>query len=177
MSVKNVLKSTLQVSILHAGIIVGAFVLGYALGGWGDPATALAAEAESPSAEHEARTVELGPPTAEQPAQVFELRTYTAAEGKYDDLLARFRDHTMRIFEKHGMSNVGYWTPQDAPLSENTLVYLISHPSRDAADEAWQAFGADPEWQSVFRASRSDGPLIANLESVYLDPTDFSPMK
>ncbi len=112
-----------------------------------------------------------------QPNQVFELRTYTAAEGKHDALLARFRDHTMRIFDKHGMTNVGYWTPQEAPGSDQTLVYLLAHPSRAAADANWQAFIADPEWQEVFEASRVEGPLIAGLERLYLEPTDFSPMR
>jgi len=108
---------------------------------------------------------------------VFELRTYTAAEGKHAALLARFREHTMRIFEKHGMTNVGYWTPQDAPLSENTLVYIISHASRDAADASWAAFSADPEWQAVAEESQRDGRLITGLERVYLEPTDFSPIR
>ena len=112
-----------------------------------------------------------------QPTQVFELRTYTAADGKHEALLSRFRDHTLRIFEKHGMTNVGYWTPQDPPGSDNTLVYLLAHPSRAAADENWQAFIADPEWQGVFEASRSDGPLIEGLQRTFLDPTDFSPMR
>ena len=78
--------------------------------------------------------------------QVFELRTYTAAEGKFDDLLARFRDHTLRIFEKHGMTNVGYWTPQDEPLSANTLIYVLAHPSREEAAQSWRDFSSDPEW-------------------------------
>ena len=112
-----------------------------------------------------------------QPVQVFELRTYTAADGKHDALLTRFRDHTMRIFEKHGMQNVGYWIPQDAPASENTLIYLLAHPSRDAADASWKAFLEDPEWQAVAEESQRDGRLISGLERVYLDPADFSPMR
>jgi len=112
-----------------------------------------------------------------QPVQVFELRTYTAADGKHDALLTRFRDHTMRIFEKHGMQNVGYWIPQDAPDSENTLIYLLAHPSRDAADASWKAFLEDPEWQAVAEESQRDGRLISGLERVYLDPADFSPMR
>ena len=112
-----------------------------------------------------------------QSTQVFELRTYTAAEGKHDALLTRFRDHTLRIFEKHGMANVGYWTPQDDPDSENTLIYLLAHPSRAAADTSWQAFIADPEWQAVAEESQRDGRLISGLERVYLEPTDFSPMR
>ena len=165
MSVKNVGRATPHVLMKHVAMIVCALAVGYALGraGAGDATTAIAAEA--------------APELTAQQNHVFELRTYTAAEGKHDDLLARFRDHTMRIFEKHGMSNVGYWTPQDEPLAANTLIYILSHPSRDAATEAWRAFGADPEWQTVFQESRSDGPLIAGLERVFLDPTDFSPMK
>ena len=109
--------------------------------------------------------------------QVFELRTYTAAEGKFDDLLARFRDHTLRIFEKHGMTNVGYWTPQDEPLSANTLIYVLAHPSREEAEQSWRDFSSDPEWQSVAEESQRDGRLIVGLERVFIDPTDFSPMR
>ncbi len=109
--------------------------------------------------------------------QVFELRTYTAAEGKFDDLLARFRDHTLRIFEKHGMTNVGYWTPQDEPLSANTLIYVLAHPSREEAEQSWRDFSSDPEWQSVAEESQRDGRLIVGLERAFLDPTDFSPMR
>jgi hypothetical protein len=121
------------------------------------------------------RAHEAGPPA--QPARVFELRTYTAAPGKLDDLLTRFRDHTLRIFEKHGMTNVGYWMPQDEPLSENTLVYLLAHASRQSADDSWRAFSSDPEWQQVAEESRRDGRLVVNVERVYLDPTDFSPIR
>ena len=120
---------------------------------------------------------EASPAPVVQPVQVFELRTYTAAEGKYDDLLARFRDHTLRIFEKHGMTIVGYWTPQDEPLAENTLIYVLAHASREAANESWSNFGSDPEWQRVAEESRRDGRLIVNLERIFLDPTDFSPMR
>ena len=80
---------------------------------------------------------------------VYELRTYTAHEGRLDAMNARFRNHTLRLFEKHGMTNVGYWTPQDATLSENTLIYIVAHPSREAAQQAWDAFRADPEWLTV----------------------------
>jgi hypothetical protein len=109
--------------------------------------------------------------------RVFELRTYTAPEGKLGNLHTRFRDHTMRIFERHGMTNVGYWTPQDTTLRENTLVYLLAHPSRAAADQAWRDFGADPEWQRVSEESQRDGRIVSQVVRMYLDPTDFSPMK
>lgn len=109
--------------------------------------------------------------------QVFELRTYTTPEGKLPNLLARFEEHTMRIFEKHGMKNVGYWTPQDAPDSENTLIYILSHADREAAAKSWQAFRDDPDWQKVSQESQVDGRIVSKVESVFMDPTDFSPMK
>jgi hypothetical protein len=109
--------------------------------------------------------------------RVFELRTYTAPEGKLGALHTRFRDHTMRIFQRHGMTNVGYWTPQDTTLRENTLVYLLAHPSRAAADQAWRDFSADPEWQRVSEESQRDGRIVSQVVRMYLDPTDFSPMK
>lgn len=104
--------------------------------------------------------------------EVFELRTYTANEGKLDALEARFRDHTMTLFEKHGMRNVGYWKPADQP---NTLIYIIAHESRDVAGKNWRAFGTDPAWQKVFSESRKDGPLISDIVSVYMSATDYSP--
>ena len=109
--------------------------------------------------------------------RVFEIRTYTAAEGKLDELHARFRDHTLAIFKKHDMTNVGYFKPEDAPLKENTLVYILAHPSREAATKNWQAFHDDPEWQKVKAASETQGPLTTKIESVFVDPTDYSPMK
>jgi hypothetical protein len=127
-----------------------------------------------PAPELRAATSPAGDAAADR---VFELRTYTSAEGRHDALLARFREHTLRLFEKHGMENVGYWIPQDESLADNTLVYLLAHESREAAAASWEAFIADPEWQEVFQASRADGPLISGLESVFLDPTDFSPLR
>jgi hypothetical protein len=114
---------------------------------------------------------------AQSADRVFELRTYTAPEGKLGNLEARFRDHTMRIFENHGMMNIGYWTPQDEPNASNTLVYIIAHDSRDAATASWQAFRDDPEWQQVSRESQVDGRIVSNVESVFLEATDFSPIK
>lgn len=110
-----------------------------------------------------------------QSNQVFELRTYTTHPGRLDALNARFRDHTTRIFEKHGMKNVGYWVPQDAKdHSDSTLIYIISHPSRDAAAKNWQAFRDDPEWSRVAEESQRDGRIVANVESVFMDPTNYS---
>src|SRR2546430_10531384 len=86
---------------------------------------------------------------AQPKGKVFEMRTYTTNEGKLDALLARFRDHTTRLFEKHGMTNIGYWVPKDEPLSKNTLIYILAFPSREAAQKSWAAFRSDPEWQKV----------------------------
>ena len=113
-----------------------------------------------------------------QSGKVFELRTYTAPEGKLPDLNARFRNHTMRIFEKHGMKSVGYWVPQDAPDHTTKLVYIISHDSRDAAKKNWADFQADPEWKKVKAASEADGiPLAAKVDSVTMKATDYSGIK
>jgi hypothetical protein len=112
-----------------------------------------------------------------QGKRVFELRTYTAPEGKLEELHARFRDHTMRIFKNHNMTSVVYFRPQDSPLKENTLIYLISHASREAAKENWAAFQKDPEWQKVANESQKNGKIVAKVESVFLDATDYSPMK
>ena len=106
---------------------------------------------------------------------IYELRTYTVHPGRLPALEARFRDHTMRIFEKHGMANVGYWIPIDQP---DTLIYIISHPSREAARAGWKAFGADPEWHEVARNSRKDGPILVQggVESVFMRAAGYSPI-
>jgi NIPSNAP protein len=109
--------------------------------------------------------------------KVYELRTYTSPDGRLNDLLARFRDDTMRIFEKHGMHNVGYWVPTDAPASGNTLVYILAHDSREAATKSWEAFRADPEWKAVTERTQANGPIVSNVQSVFLEATAFSPMK
>ena len=112
-----------------------------------------------------------------QAGKVYELRTYTAPEGKLGDLHARFRNHTTRIFDKHGMKSVAYFSPQDAPLSQNTLIYILEHPSRDDAKKHWAEFSADPEWQKVSAESQKDGRIVTKVESVFMTPTDYSPMK
>src|SRR5215467_3994582 len=111
---------------------------------------------------------------AQSKGKVFELRTYTTNEGKLDALQARFRDHTTHIFKKHHMTNVGYWVPVDKP---NTLIYIISHTSREAAKQNWDSFRADPEWQKVQKESEANGKIVANVESVFMDATDYSPIK
>lgn len=109
--------------------------------------------------------------------RVFELRTYTISPGRLDALHARFADHTLALFERHGITNIGYFVPQDAPLAENTLIYVVAHDSREAAKASWAAFIADPEWQKAREASISDGPIVDTIESVFMDATDYSMMK
>ena len=114
---------------------------------------------------------------AQAGTRVFELRTYTAPDGKLDDLKARFRNHTMKLFEKHGITNIGYWVPQDAPLHSNTLTYMIAYPNRDEAKKRWAAFQADPDWQKVRTESEVNGRLTTKIDSVFMDPADFSQIK
>jgi hypothetical protein len=116
----------------------------------------------------------LAAPAVAADTRVYELRTYTAAPGKLDALNARFRDHTCKLFEKHGMTNVGYWVPVENP--ENKLIYLLAHASREAADKSWKEFLADPEWQKAQKASEVNGRLVTKIERLYLTPTDYSPM-
>ena len=111
------------------------------------------------------------------PARVFEIRTYYTFPGRLDALHKRFREHTLKMFEKHGMTNVGYWTPQDSPGKENTLIYVISHASREQAKANWAAFSADPEWKKISADSQKDGKIVEKVESVFVDATDYSPLK
>lgn len=114
---------------------------------------------------------------AAEESRVYELRIYTCNEGKLDALLARFRNHTCKLFEKHGIGNVGYWVPVDKENgSETTLIYVVEHKSREAAKESWKAFGADPEWQAARKASEEGGKILAKApESIFMTPTDYSP--
>jgi len=112
-----------------------------------------------------------------QDHRVFELRKYTAPEGKLGELEARFRNHTIRIFNKHNMTSIGYFVPQDAPDSQNTLIYILAHPSREAAKKNWADFQADPEWQKVNTESQVNGRIVSKVESTFMDPLDFSQIK
>jgi hypothetical protein len=109
--------------------------------------------------------------------RIFELRTYYAAPGKMEALHARFRDHTCKLFEKHGMTIIAFWNPTDPQQAEQKLIYVLAFPSKEAADKAWKAFRDDPEWKAAKEASEKDGKLVDRLESVYMRPTDYSPMK
>lgn len=107
----------------------------------------------------------------------FEMRTYTAAPGKLEALHARFRDHTNALFAKHGMTMVGYWTPTDGETAKDTLVYILAYPNRAARDASWEAFQKDAEWQKAKAESEVNGPLVVKVVSVFLKPTDYSPLK
>jgi hypothetical protein len=117
-------------------------------------------------------------PSLTKDSRCFEIRTYYAAPGKLEELHARFRNHTMKLFKKHGMEVVGFWGPTDKDKgSENTLVYVMAFPSRDARDKAWKEFGADPEWQEARKESEKNGKLTEKVEFVILMATDYSPIK
>lgn len=110
---------------------------------------------------------------AEKDPRVFEMRTYYAAPGKLDALNARFRDHTVKLFAKHGITSIGYWTPVENP--DQKLIYVLAYPSREARETAWKEFGADPDWQAARKASEENGKLVAKVEQLFLTTTDFSP--
>jgi hypothetical protein len=138
-----------------ATLVVAAFVAGFGVHGLMAP---VSVSAQSP--------------------RVFEIRTYTSPDAtKLQALHARFRNHTMRIFQRHGMTSVGYFAPQDAPLSQNTLIYVISHASREQAKKNWDEFRADPEWQKVAADSNVNGNIVTKVDSVFADATDYSPLK
>lgn len=120
--------------------------------------------------------ISLAPAAFAADERVFELRTYTTEEGRLEALQSRFRDHTLRIFAKHGMEVVGFWVPTDVP---NTLIYVMAYPSVEARAAAWKAFGADPEWQKVAADSQKDGQILVKggVKSVIMTPTDYSPIR
>ena len=107
---------------------------------------------------------------------VYELRVYHATPGKLGELLARFRDHTIKLFDRHGIKSVASWTPVDEPLKGNTLVYILQHPSREEAAANWKSFQEDAEWKSVKEKSEVNGKLTEKIDSTFLALTDFSPL-
>ena len=111
---------------------------------------------------------------AERDTRVFEMRTYYAPPGRLDDLHARFRDHTLPLLDKHGLTSIGYWTPIDNV--DNKLIFVLAYPSREAREEAWKAFVADPDWQQARKVTEADGPIVGKIESVLLAATDYSPV-
>ena len=111
------------------------------------------------------------------PPHVYELRLYHAKPGKMDALKARFGDHTDALFRKHNMKSIGYWSPEDAPDSQNLFIYILEHPSREDAKKNWAAFQADPEWQKVKAESEASGPLVDHIDHYFMDPTSFSALR
>ena len=117
-------------------------------------------------------------PSIAKDSRCFEMRTYYAAPGKLEALNARFRDHTCALFKKHGMEIVGFWLPTDKDKgSDNTLIYILAHKSREAAKKSWAAFVADPDWKKAQKESEADGKLVTKADSVFMNATDYSPMK
>lgn len=109
--------------------------------------------------------------------RVFEMRTYYADPGKMKALHDRFRNHTNKLFEKHGMTLIGYWSPTDAAQAEKMMVYILAYPSQEAAKKSWDGFRNDPDWIAAKKASEVDGALVQKVDSVFLNPTDYSPIK
>jgi hypothetical protein len=109
--------------------------------------------------------------------RVFEMRTYYAAKGKMKALHARFRDHTCKLFQKHGITLIGFWSPVDEKQAEEKMVYILAYPSRDAAERSWKAFRADPDWIKAKDESEKEGKLVDKIESIFFHPTDYSPIK
>ena len=109
----------------------------------------------------------------------FEMRTYHVADGKMEALHDRFRQHTNRLFKKHGIEMVGYWTvaAKDGEDPKNTLVFILAYPSREEQPKRWQAFASDPEWTKAKAESERDGPLVTKADQLFLNPTDYSPVK
>lgn len=120
-----------------------------------------------------------GPAANLKPAdpRFFEMRIYTTHPGKLEDLHKRFRDHTLRLFEKHGMTNLGYWVSLD-PKEEgqDELIFVLAYPSREAREQSWKKFMDDPEWKAAYEASHANGPLVTNVDSTFLKTTDYSPL-
>ena len=152
---------------MHKSMVIPAFLLGAIVSGFA--VSAIPARA--------ATSKEAGKPSGSTTDRVFEIRTYTVAPGQLPLLHKRFRDHTMQLFEKHGMTNVVYFTPADSALSQTTLVYVLAYPNRDAATRAWADFRNDPEWKQVTAASDAEGLKVLKAQSMFVNPTDFSPMK
>lgn len=145
-------------SVIPVISLIAIFALGFWLGRIGNPNLQASVDAQSKG-------------------RVFEIRTYTTEEGRLDALQARFRNHTVKLFERHGMTNIGYWVPQDAPLSQNTLIYILAHPNREAAKKNWDAFRNDPDWKKARDESEASGKIVTKVESVFMDATDFSAIR
>ena len=109
--------------------------------------------------------------------RVYELRMYHTLPNRLVPLETRFRNGEVRVFEKNHMKFMGGWVPQDAPNHENLFIYMLSHENRQAAQKNWDGFRADPEWKKIQQASEADGKIVEKVESTFMDPVDFSPLK
>jgi len=109
--------------------------------------------------------------------RVFEMRTYYAHPGKMEAMHARFRDHTCKLFQKHGMTIIGFWSPYDSKQADEKMVYILAFPSKDAAAKSWKDFQNDPDWKTAKANSEKNGPIVAKVDSLFLNPTDYSPIK
>jgi hypothetical protein len=109
--------------------------------------------------------------------RVFEIRTYYAPPGKMKNLHARFRDHTCKLLEKHGMTLIGFWVPTDPEGAEEVLIYIVAHPSEEAAKKNWDEFRKDEDWLKLKKESEKDGPIVSKVESKFFNPTDYSKIK
>jgi hypothetical protein len=116
-------------------------------------------------------------PVSAAGSQVYELRVYHAMPGKLNDIVKRFRDDTRPVFDKHGIHSVGYWVPQDAPAKDNTLIYIVSHPSREAAAKNWKEFATSDEWKAIVARTEANGKIVDKIDSTFMDPTDYSALK
>lgn len=116
-------------------------------------------------------------PAAGEGGRYFELRKYYAMPGKLADLDARFRNHTCRLFEKHGMEIIGFWRPTEGPDADRTLVYILAYPDKAARDASWKAFQNDPEWKTARDASEKNGKIVEKIESTFMRATDYSAIK
>jgi hypothetical protein len=126
----------------------------------------------------QAWTAEVGGPSIAADTRFFEMRTYHTTPGKLEALHARFRDHTNRLFKKHGITLVGYWVPTDKEKgAENTLIYILAYPNREAREKSWNGFVNDPEWKTARAASEVNGKLVDRVEAVYMNATDYSPIR
>lgn len=142
--------------LIHLAIPAALFVTGFAAGQVFDPAPVV---------------------LAQNTGRVFEIRRYTTLDGRLDALNMRFRDHTVPLFQKHGMTNIGYWTPVDEPQSRNTLIYVLAHSDLETARKNWEAFRSDPEWIKARTESEAQGKIVEKVDSMFLSATDYSPLK
>jgi hypothetical protein len=155
-----------------------ALLSGIVILSWMTPVSAQATAKPDTAGETAAGKTSIGGNASASAHRVFELRTYYTNEGKLNDLHKRFRDHTCRLLKQHRAELIGFWTPLDEKDGKGgKLVYLVAFPSREAAKKTWEEFGNDPEWRKVYEESHKNGVLVKKVESVYLEPTDYSATK